>query len=181
MPVCERELLQVNVPVLTQIFKAGEDHRYSARITRQGLGRRRPGRRCALWLQPWGRESVVVRPTELGVQPCEAAFALLACARQPVELDLDWIWTLTANAVEAVFPYVCAICLISCGFHNTSSVKGECWCRPDCVLFSSPALYLSPQHYFLVVFGHDGQKPLELRSEEEGDCDEWVEVIQQAR
>uniref|UniRef100_H3DD50 Ras protein-specific guanine nucleotide-releasing factor 2b n=1 Tax=Tetraodon nigroviridis TaxID=99883 RepID=H3DD50_TETNG len=39
---------------------------------------------------------------------------------------------------------------------------------------------LEKQHYFLVVFGHDGQKPLELRSEEEGDCDEWVEVIQQA-
>ena len=37
------------------------------------------------------------------------------------------------------------------------------------------------QHYFLVVFGHDGQKPLELRSEEESDCNEWVECIQQAR
>ncbi|KAG9353585.1 hypothetical protein JZ751_011705, partial [Albula glossodonta] len=40
---------------------------------------------------------------------------------------------------------------------------------------------LSPTlHYFLVVFGHDGQKPLELRTEEESDCDEWVEAIQQA-
>ncbi|XP_056888145.1 LOW QUALITY PROTEIN: ras-specific guanine nucleotide-releasing factor 2-like [Takifugu flavidus] len=39
---------------------------------------------------------------------------------------------------------------------------------------------LEKQHYFLVVFGHDGQKPLELRSEGEGDCDEWVEAIQQA-
>nr|XP_057926915.1 ras-specific guanine nucleotide-releasing factor 2 isoform X2 [Doryrhamphus excisus] len=39
---------------------------------------------------------------------------------------------------------------------------------------------LEKQHYFLVVFGHDGQKPLELRTEEEGQCDEWVEVIQQA-
>ncbi|XP_034565855.1 ras-specific guanine nucleotide-releasing factor 2 isoform X3 [Notolabrus celidotus] len=36
------------------------------------------------------------------------------------------------------------------------------------------------QHYFLVVFGHDGQKPLELRTEEEPDCNEWVEYIQQA-
>ncbi|XP_041937314.1 ras-specific guanine nucleotide-releasing factor 2 isoform X2 [Alosa sapidissima] len=36
------------------------------------------------------------------------------------------------------------------------------------------------QHYFLVVFGHDGQKPLELRTEEEVDCNEWVDVIQQA-
>ncbi|XP_061732106.1 ras-specific guanine nucleotide-releasing factor 2-like isoform X3 [Nerophis ophidion] len=36
------------------------------------------------------------------------------------------------------------------------------------------------QHYFLVVFGHDGQKPLELRCEEEADCVEWVECIQQA-
>lgn len=37
------------------------------------------------------------------------------------------------------------------------------------------------QHYFLVIFGHDGQKPLELRTEEELDCNEWVECIQQAR
>ncbi|KAK7895472.1 hypothetical protein WMY93_020797 [Mugilogobius chulae] len=36
------------------------------------------------------------------------------------------------------------------------------------------------QHYFLIIFGHDGQKPLELRSEEESDCNEWVECIQQA-
>uniref|UniRef100_A0A8C7R628 Ras protein-specific guanine nucleotide-releasing factor 2a n=1 Tax=Oncorhynchus mykiss TaxID=8022 RepID=A0A8C7R628_ONCMY len=36
------------------------------------------------------------------------------------------------------------------------------------------------QHYFLVVFGHDGQKPLELRTEEESDCNKWVEYIQQA-
>ncbi|XP_049324447.1 LOW QUALITY PROTEIN: ras-specific guanine nucleotide-releasing factor 2 [Astyanax mexicanus] len=36
------------------------------------------------------------------------------------------------------------------------------------------------QHYFLVIFGHDGQKPLELRAEEEADCSEWVEAIQQA-
>ncbi|XP_064164228.1 ras-specific guanine nucleotide-releasing factor 2-like isoform X2 [Anguilla rostrata] len=39
---------------------------------------------------------------------------------------------------------------------------------------------LDKQHYFLVVFGHDGQKPLELRTEEEPDCEEWVEAIQQA-
>ncbi|XP_024155127.1 ras-specific guanine nucleotide-releasing factor 2 isoform X3 [Oryzias melastigma] len=36
------------------------------------------------------------------------------------------------------------------------------------------------QHYFLVIFGHDGQKPLELRTDEETDCNEWVECIQQA-
>uniref|UniRef100_A0A8C1N0R6 Ras protein-specific guanine nucleotide-releasing factor 2b n=1 Tax=Cyprinus carpio TaxID=7962 RepID=A0A8C1N0R6_CYPCA len=39
---------------------------------------------------------------------------------------------------------------------------------------------LDKLHYFLVIFGHDGQKPLELRTEEESDCDEWVEAIQQA-
>uniref|UniRef100_A0A3P8TRU8 Ras protein-specific guanine nucleotide-releasing factor 2b n=1 Tax=Amphiprion percula TaxID=161767 RepID=A0A3P8TRU8_AMPPE len=39
---------------------------------------------------------------------------------------------------------------------------------------------LEKQHYFLIVFGHDGQKPLELRTEEEYECDEWVEAIQQA-
>jgi len=42
-------------------------------------------------------------------------------------------------------------------------------------------LFLSPQHYFLIVFGHDGQKPLELRTDEESECDEWVDAIQQAR
>ncbi|RXN26511.1 ras-specific guanine nucleotide-releasing factor 2-like isoform X2 [Labeo rohita] len=36
------------------------------------------------------------------------------------------------------------------------------------------------QYYFLVIFGHDGQKPLELRTEEDADCNEWVEAIQQA-
>uniref|UniRef100_A0A3Q3K9P3 Ras protein-specific guanine nucleotide-releasing factor 2a n=1 Tax=Monopterus albus TaxID=43700 RepID=A0A3Q3K9P3_MONAL len=36
------------------------------------------------------------------------------------------------------------------------------------------------QHHFLVSFGHDGQKPLELRVEEDSDCSEWVESIQQA-
>ncbi|XP_012696091.2 ras-specific guanine nucleotide-releasing factor 2 [Clupea harengus] len=36
------------------------------------------------------------------------------------------------------------------------------------------------QHYILVVFGHDGQKPLELRTEEEAVCNEWVDAIQQA-
>ncbi|XP_029998494.1 ras-specific guanine nucleotide-releasing factor 2 isoform X4 [Sphaeramia orbicularis] len=39
---------------------------------------------------------------------------------------------------------------------------------------------LEKQHYFLVVFGHDGQKPLELRTEEESECNEWLEAIQQA-
>ncbi|CAL8278331.1 unnamed protein product [Merluccius merluccius] len=39
---------------------------------------------------------------------------------------------------------------------------------------------LTKHHYFLVVFGHDGQKPLELRAEEEADCIEWLECIQQA-
>jgi len=31
------------------------------------------------------------------------------------------------------------------------------------------------------LFGHEGQKPLELRCEDEGDGDEWVEAIHQAR
>uniref|UniRef100_A0A3B3RZA0 Ras protein specific guanine nucleotide releasing factor 2 n=1 Tax=Paramormyrops kingsleyae TaxID=1676925 RepID=A0A3B3RZA0_9TELE len=39
---------------------------------------------------------------------------------------------------------------------------------------------LDKQYYFLVMFGHDGQKPLELRTEEELDCDDWVDAIQQA-
>uniref|UniRef100_A0A8C8AP99 Ras protein specific guanine nucleotide releasing factor 2 n=1 Tax=Otus sunia TaxID=257818 RepID=A0A8C8AP99_9STRI len=36
------------------------------------------------------------------------------------------------------------------------------------------------QHYFTVLFGHEGQKPLELRCEDEVDGDEWVEAIHQA-
>uniref|UniRef100_A0A8C8RRK7 Ras protein specific guanine nucleotide releasing factor 2 n=1 Tax=Pelusios castaneus TaxID=367368 RepID=A0A8C8RRK7_9SAUR len=39
---------------------------------------------------------------------------------------------------------------------------------------------LDKQCYFTVVFGHEGQKPLELRCEEESDGDEWVEAIHQA-
>ncbi|PKU38431.1 ras-specific guanine nucleotide-releasing factor 2 isoform x2 [Limosa lapponica baueri] len=39
---------------------------------------------------------------------------------------------------------------------------------------------LEKQHYFTVLFGHEGQKPLELRCEDEVDGDEWVEAIHQA-
>uniref|UniRef100_A0A672SFR0 Ras protein specific guanine nucleotide releasing factor 2 n=1 Tax=Sinocyclocheilus grahami TaxID=75366 RepID=A0A672SFR0_SINGR len=42
------------------------------------------------------------------------------------------------------------------------------------------AAHYGPNYYFLVIFGHDGQKPLELRTEEDADCNEWVEAIQQA-
>uniref|UniRef100_A0A8C3KUB6 Ras protein specific guanine nucleotide releasing factor 2 n=1 Tax=Chrysolophus pictus TaxID=9089 RepID=A0A8C3KUB6_CHRPC len=38
----------------------------------------------------------------------------------------------------------------------------------------------SSEYYFTVLFGHEGQKPLELRCEDEGDGDEWVEAIHQA-
>lgn len=50
-------------------------------------------------------------------------------------------------------------------------------CQSDYFAF----VFTAMQHYFLVIFGHDGQKPLELRTEEESDCNEWVECIQQAR
>ncbi|XP_020940161.1 ras-specific guanine nucleotide-releasing factor 2 isoform X4 [Sus scrofa] len=36
------------------------------------------------------------------------------------------------------------------------------------------------QYYFTVLFGHEGQKPLELRCEEEQDGKEWMEAIHQA-
>ncbi|XP_025891806.1 ras-specific guanine nucleotide-releasing factor 2 [Nothoprocta perdicaria] len=42
------------------------------------------------------------------------------------------------------------------------------------------AAALDKQHYFTVLFGHEGQKPLELRCEDEVDGDEWVEAIHQA-
>uniref|UniRef100_A0AAY4C0C1 Ras protein-specific guanine nucleotide-releasing factor 2a n=1 Tax=Denticeps clupeoides TaxID=299321 RepID=A0AAY4C0C1_9TELE len=49
-----------------------------------------------------------------------------------------------------------------------------------CTCERAPAPKVDKQRYFLIVFGHDGQKPLELRAEEEAECDEWVEAIQQA-
>ncbi|XP_040197565.1 ras-specific guanine nucleotide-releasing factor 2 isoform X3 [Rana temporaria] len=39
---------------------------------------------------------------------------------------------------------------------------------------------MEKQHYFTVTFGHEAQKPLELRCEEETDRDEWVDAIHQA-
>uniref|UniRef100_A0A1L1SS23 RAS protein-specific guanine nucleotide-releasing factor 2 n=1 Tax=Mus musculus TaxID=10090 RepID=A0A1L1SS23_MOUSE len=39
---------------------------------------------------------------------------------------------------------------------------------------------LDKQYYFTVLFGHDGQKPLELRCEEEQAGKEWMEAIHQA-
>lgn len=39
----------------------------------------------------------------------------------------------------------------------------------------------SLQYYFTVLFGHEGQKPLELRCEEQQDGKEWMEAIHQAR
>uniref|UniRef100_A0A8C0ZXH6 Ras-specific guanine nucleotide-releasing factor 2 n=1 Tax=Castor canadensis TaxID=51338 RepID=A0A8C0ZXH6_CASCN len=36
------------------------------------------------------------------------------------------------------------------------------------------------EYYFTVLFGHEGQKPLELRCEEEQDGKEWMEAIHQA-
>uniref|UniRef100_A0A8D2KZJ1 Ras protein specific guanine nucleotide releasing factor 2 n=1 Tax=Varanus komodoensis TaxID=61221 RepID=A0A8D2KZJ1_VARKO len=36
------------------------------------------------------------------------------------------------------------------------------------------------KYYFTVLFGHEGQKPLELRCEEEADGQEWVDAIHQA-
>lgn len=42
-------------------------------------------------------------------------------------------------------------------------------------------VFFSFQYYFTVLFGHEGQKPLELRCEEEQDGKEWMEAIHQAR
>ncbi|XP_070268367.1 ras-specific guanine nucleotide-releasing factor 2 isoform X4 [Myotis yumanensis] len=39
---------------------------------------------------------------------------------------------------------------------------------------------LDKQYYFTVLFGHEGQKPLELRCEEQQDGKEWMEAIHQA-
>ncbi|XP_068033172.1 ras-specific guanine nucleotide-releasing factor 2 isoform X8 [Anomalospiza imberbis] len=49
-----------------------------------------------------------------------------------------------------------------------------------CAAGSAKDAALDKQHYFTVLFGHEGQKPLELRCEDEVDGDEWVEAIHQA-
>ncbi|XP_029025004.1 ras-specific guanine nucleotide-releasing factor 2 isoform X6 [Betta splendens] len=54
-----------------------------------------------------------------------------------------------------------------------------CTCEPKVSAITKEPME-KQQYYFLVIFGHDGQKPLELRAEEESDCNEWVECIQQA-
>uniref|UniRef100_M3ZGH3 Ras protein specific guanine nucleotide releasing factor 2 n=1 Tax=Xiphophorus maculatus TaxID=8083 RepID=M3ZGH3_XIPMA len=62
-------------------------------------------------------------------------------------------------------------------FENDQSARPSgIYLLEGCTCERAPA----PKHYFLVIFGHEGQKPLELRSEDESDCNEWVECIQQA-
>ncbi|XP_060617702.2 ras-specific guanine nucleotide-releasing factor 2 isoform X1 [Anolis sagrei] len=39
---------------------------------------------------------------------------------------------------------------------------------------------MDKQFYFTVLFGHEGQKPLELRCEDEAEGEEWVDAIHQA-
>lgn len=99
-----------------------------------------------------------------------------------------------------MFPYVCAICVDELWRASPRSNQNILCCK---VRWLAPTgsgvgdefelgvvhkkaaslslLCFHLQHYFLIVFGHDGQKPLELRTEEESECDEWVEAIQQAR
>ncbi|XP_075448463.1 ras-specific guanine nucleotide-releasing factor 2 isoform X2 [Ascaphus truei] len=57
-----------------------------------------------------------------------------------------------------------------------------CSCErvPPPIVASGGKDIMEKQHYFTVTFGHEGQKPLELRCEEEPDRDEWVEAIHQA-
>ncbi|XP_075036164.1 ras-specific guanine nucleotide-releasing factor 2 [Mixophyes fleayi] len=57
-----------------------------------------------------------------------------------------------------------------------------CSCErvPPPIVASGGKETMEKQHYFTVTFGHEAQKPLELRCEEETDRDEWVEAIHQA-
>ncbi|XP_056395345.1 ras-specific guanine nucleotide-releasing factor 2 isoform X3 [Hyla sarda] len=57
-----------------------------------------------------------------------------------------------------------------------------CSCErvPPPIVASGGKEAMEKQHYFTVTFGHEAQKPLELRCEEESDRDEWVEAIHQA-
>jgi len=139
----------------------------------------------------WANNSVMcVGPPTL---PRPVSLPVCVVHVRAVELYARWIW-----ARKVIFPYVCAIHLIGCGYSilneqpkHLCAVEWDCrhnWGvrRRSCFALSIKsfsllifALFL--QHYFLIVFGHDGQKPLELRTEEESECDEWVEAIQQAR
>lgn len=61
-----------------------------------------------------------------------------------------------------------------------------CWrvgvTNVNSLFFFSLHFSLSLQYYFhIVLIGQNGQKPLELRTDEESECDEWVEAIGQAR
>nr|XP_021407496.1 ras-specific guanine nucleotide-releasing factor 2 isoform X7 [Lonchura striata domestica] len=63
--------------------------------------------------------------------------------------------------------------LEGCNCERVAAPKG-------CAAGSAKDAALDKQHYFTVLFGHEGQKPLELRCEDEVDGDEWVEAIHQA-
>lgn len=82
-------------------------------------------------------------------------------------------------------PHICMSLTCFLSFYMFSLFRNvEVCCHlqyPSLFPALSLSLSLFLQHYFLIVFGHDGQKPLELRTEEENECDEWVEAIQQAR
>ncbi|MXQ92355.1 hypothetical protein E5288_WYG021706 [Bos mutus] len=67
--------------------------------------------------------------------------------------------------------------------------EGEQSCRPAGIIvllcyyaskIKDNFVCFSFQYYFTVLFGHEGQKPLELRCEEEQDGKEWMEAIHQA-
>ncbi|XP_010861692.1 PREDICTED: ras-specific guanine nucleotide-releasing factor 2 [Bison bison bison] len=59
-------------------------------------------------------------------------------------------------------------------------------CEPVCAvaarlhLLANRPFAAGAEYYFTVLFGHEGQKPLELRCEEEQDGKEWMEAIHQA-
>uniref|UniRef100_A0ABM5EYQ8 Ras-specific guanine nucleotide-releasing factor 1 isoform X1 n=2 Tax=Pogona vitticeps TaxID=103695 RepID=A0ABM5EYQ8_9SAUR len=53
-------------------------------------------------------------------------------------------------------------------------------CLCDRAPSPKPKDALEKQHYFTVNFNHENQKTLELRTEDEKDCDEWVAAISHA-
>ncbi|XP_038621783.1 ras-specific guanine nucleotide-releasing factor 2 isoform X2 [Tachyglossus aculeatus] len=55
-----------------------------------------------------------------------------------------------------------------------------CTCQHNPSANGTPNANADKQYYFTVVFGHEGQKPLELRCEEEHDGKEWMDAIHQA-
>uniref|UniRef100_A0A2K6UMA0 Ras protein specific guanine nucleotide releasing factor 2 n=1 Tax=Saimiri boliviensis boliviensis TaxID=39432 RepID=A0A2K6UMA0_SAIBB len=86
---------------------------------------------------------------------------------------VEWV-TLYARSSNHQLKWRLDLCILygepPCRSAGENSLAGE----------NSHAIDPWGSYYFTVLFGHEGQKPLELRCEEEQDGKEWMEAIHQA-